>query len=130
MFIRKMLLSIAVLSAFAAPAFATNDAAFAGERGEAIYSGPFPGQVQQHSTRSRADVQREVQQARQNGSLNYVGDYPRAAAPYTAQAAPNLDRGATPTQMGAARGSDVNADGYRFVGGEMGYIYVGPRGTN
>lgn len=75
-------------------------------------------------------MQREVQQASQNGSLNYVGDYPRAAAPYTAQTAPNLAGRATTSQMGAARGSDVNADDYRFVGGEMGYIYVGPRSTN
>ena len=130
MFNRKTLLSMAVLGAFAAPAFATSNAALTGERGEATYSGPFPGQVRQHSTRSRADVQREVLQARQNGTLNYVGDYPRAAAPYAAQAAPNLAGGMTTAQMGAARGSDVNADGYRYVGGEMGYVYVGPRSTN
>lgn len=130
MFIRKTLLSLAVLGAFAAPAFAIDGAAFASERGEATYSGPFPGQAQQHSTRSRADVQREVHQARQDGSLNYVGDYPRAAVPYAAQTTPNPARGAATTQMGASRGSDVNADGYRYVGGEMGYIYVGPRGSN
>ena len=136
MFIRKTLVSIAFLGAFTAPAFAIDGAAFVGELGEATYGGPLLGQARQHSAKTRADALREVQLARQNGSLSYVDgaltavrDYPGASAPSAAYAVPRQDRAGT-TAMGSTRASDVSADGYRYVGGELGYLYVGLRRAN
>lgn len=114
MFIRTTLLSTALAAGLAVPAFGGVNA-FGGQYGEATY------QVQQPTDgqKTRAEVQAEVLRARQNRTLTYVGDYPAKA---TQRAA------GTPTsQMGAAGESGVSADGYRLVGGEIGYIYVGPR---
>lgn len=78
---------------------------------------------------SRADVIAAMREARANGTIA-VGDavgypYPLKAAPATAEAAPAA---APPDRkvMGASPAdADVTLDGYRFVGGEAGYIFVG-----
>ncbi len=44
MSIRKAIFAVAVLGAFAAPAFATSSS-YVSDRGEAAYSGPMPGDV-------------------------------------------------------------------------------------
>lgn len=121
MSIRKTLFSIALTGAFAVPAFAGINS-FGGEYGEATY------QVQQSTvgTKSRAEVEAEVLRARQDGTLTYIGGYPRGVSPGTAQPTTGISRAHT-SQMGAPAGSDVSADGYRTVGGEIGYIYVGPQ---
>lgn len=72
----------------------------------------------------------EVLLARQNGALAWVGDYP-------------VDRRVTPALSGSAMTSEsarrdfrmfqrnpVTNDGYRFIGGEAGYVYVGPPAVN
>lgn len=121
MFIRKTLFTIVLTGAIAAPAFAGINA-FGGEYGDATYLLPQPVT----SMKTRAEVEAEVLRARQGGSLTYVGDYPRGIILGTsldpaAAARPNT------SQMGTSAGSNVSADGYRLVGGEIGYIYVGPR---
>lgn len=127
MSIRKSVLSLALVGAISAPAFA---AGYVAERGEATYSGPMPGSstYQMPSANSRADVTREVLEARQNGTLGFEGDYPKAWN--TAQGGAT-DRTSTVTresvrqELRAFQRNPVTADGYRYVGGEIGYVFVG-----
>lgn len=133
MSIRKTLLSVALVGAFAVPAFAATSAGYVSERGEATYSGPVPGSVnyQTSNTTSRADVAREVTNARQNGTLTYVGDYPASWAVAKGGSVPTdsgLSRETVRTELQAFQRNPVTADGYRFVSGEIGYVFVG-RGT-
>ena len=94
MFIRKTLLSIALLGAVAAPAFAAGAAGYVSARGEAIYSGPPPG------------------------STTYQTPSANATAGST------LTREAVKKELQAFRRNPVTADGYRYVGGEIGYVFV------
>lgn len=83
----------------------------------------MPGAHAWSGTETRAQVQREVPQARSNGTLSYLGDYPPEQTMQGAAVS-------NPAAMGAPRampvGPDITHDGYRFIGGEIGYIYVGP----
>jgi hypothetical protein len=121
MSIRKTLFTIVMTGAFAAPALAGINA-HGGEYGDATYLLPQPVA----SIKTRAEVESEVLRARQGGSLTYVGDYPRGILLGSSRQATGAVRTST-REMGASAGSDVSADGYRLVGGEIGYIYVGPR---
>lgn len=134
MSIRKTLLSVALVGAFAAPAFAAGNTDYVSERGEATDSGPMPGSKQHMpSAKSRADVEREVLNARQNGTLTFVGegDYPASWAVAKGGLAPSnsaLSRESVRKELQAFQRNPVTADGYRFVDGEIGYVFVG-RGT-
>ena len=121
MSVRNTLLSIAIGFAFASPAFAIDGAAFVGERGEPTYGGP---PAHQDSATTRASVRDQVQSARENGTLRQV-DGSLTFAGESSQAAQRAPTAA----MGAAPASDVSSDGFRFIGGELGYIHVGPRGV-
>lgn len=78
-------------------------------------------------TLSREEVSAALREARSSGTVP-VGDavgypYPMKVAPATA-AAP----GATPTEtqvLGGPPDDGLTSDGYRFVGGEAGYIFIG-----
>lgn len=127
---RTTLLSLALLGAFAAPVFAAGGAGYVAERGEATYSGPMPGSTtyQMPSAKSRAEVHREVLAARQDGTLGFVGDYPKTLnAPNGANtlAGSKLTREAVKKELQAFQRNPVTADGYRYVGGEIGYVFVG-----
>lgn len=130
MSIRKTLLSVALVGAFAVPAFAAGNVGYISERGEASYSGPMPGSVtnEMPSAKSRADVEREVLNARQNGTLTYVGDYSASWAVPKGGVAPiasAVTRESVRNDLKAFQRHPVTADGYRFVNGEIGYVYVG-----
>lgn len=130
MSIFKTLLSVALVGAFAAPALAAGSLGYVSERGEATYSGPMPGSVnyQMPGALSRADVERDVLNARQNGTLSYVGDYPASWAVTKGGPAPThsaLTRESVRQELQAFLRNPVTADGYRFVNGEIGYVYVG-----
>ncbi len=127
MSVRKSILSLALVGAFAAPAFA---AGYATERGEAAYSGPMPGSTtyQMPSAKSRIDVEREVMTAAKNGTLGFAGDYPKVweiAKGGTTDVASTLTREAVKQELRAFQRNPVTADGYRYVGGEIGYVFVG-----
>lgn len=75
---------------------------------------------------TRADVIAATQQARIEGSIA-TGDaigYPylmKASSPGAVAGAPQ-----SPSQaLGGPPGDGLTTDGYRFVGGEAGYVYVG-----
>jgi hypothetical protein len=75
---------------------------------------------------SRADVISEIQQARRDGTLLPAGEaigypYPMKFGAGTATSAQVPES----TVMGAPQRSGVSLDGYRFVGGEAGYEFVG-----
>ena len=73
---------------------------------------------------TRAEVQAAMQQARIDGTIA-TGDaigYPFATKASTAQASAQPASGVT---LGGPPGDGLTADGYRFVGGEAGYVYVG-----
>ena len=125
MSIRSTLLSIALGAAFAVPAFAIDGAAFVDRQGAATYGGPL---AQQHSTATRADLRREVQAARHNGTLMRVDGSPVYDGQQTRAAARQLDRAPT-AAMGAAAASNISSDGYRDVGGEIGRVFVGAPGA-
>lgn len=128
MSIRKTVLSIALVGAFAAPAFA---AGYVSERGEATYSGPMPGSTtyQMPGANSRADVERELAAAKQNGTLGFVGDYPKAWETAKGGSSTNgvstVTRESVKQELRAFQRNPVTADGYRYVGGEIGYVFVG-----
>lgn len=75
---------------------------------------------------SRADVVAAMRQARSEGTIA-VGDalnypaYPMKVEPPAAQAGPS----AAGQVMGGPPDDGVTSDGYKFVGGEAGWIYVG-----
>jgi hypothetical protein len=75
---------------------------------------------------SRADVIAEIQQARRDGTLLPAGE--AIGYPFQLKVGP---AGATTAQipestvMGGPQRSGVSLDGYRFVGGEAGYEFVG-----
>jgi len=121
MSIRNTLLSIAIGFAFASPAFAIDGAAYIGDRGEPTYGGP---PAHQDSATTRASVRNQVQSARENGTLRQVD----GAIALPGQSSQTAQRARTAV-MGAAPASDVSPDGFRFIGGELGYIPVGPRGV-
>jgi hypothetical protein len=116
MSIRNTLLSIAIGFAFASPAFAIDGAAFVGELGEPTYGGP---PAHQDSATTRASVRDQVQSARENGTLRQID----GALTFS-----GVQRASTAV-MGAAPASDVSPDGFRFIGGELGYVPAGPRGV-
>lgn len=132
MSIRKTILSVALVGAFVVPAFAS-DTTSASSRGEAAYSGPMPGDTthEMHSDKTRADVVRDVQRARQNDTLRWVGDYPRATVgTWTAaalSAGTAVSRDSVRRDLQAFQQNPVTPDGYRFINGEIGDVYVGPR---
>ena len=73
---------------------------------------------------SRAEVQAAMQQARTDGTTA-TGDaigYPYAMKTSSAQASVQSSSSGT---LGGPPGDGLTADGYRFVGGEAGYVYVG-----
>ena len=126
MSIRKNILSVALVGAFVAPAFASGTP-YASEQGEATYSGPMPGDVihQMPGAKSRAEVVREVQLVRQNDTLRWVGDYPKNATVASANTGSTASRDSVRRELQAFQQNPVTADGYRFIGGEIGYVYVG-----
>ena len=133
MSIRKTILSVALVGAFVAPAFASGTT-YAPEHGEATYSGPMPGNVTQQmpGAKSRADVMREVLLARQNGTLQqgqatYSGPMPGVKNRADGAA---VSRDSVRQDPRAAQQNPVTADGYRFIGGEAGYAYVGTQTTH
>ena len=74
---------------------------------------------------SRAEVTDALLQARSAGTIA-VGDavgYPQVmkVSPPTVQTA----QPRAPTQVLGGPSQEVSGDGYRFVGGEAGYIYIG-----
>ena len=127
MSIRKSALSLALGAAIAAPAFA---AGYVSERGEATYSGPMPGSstYQMPSAKSRGEVKREVIQASKNGTLGFEGDYPKAwntAEGGARDGTSTVTRESVKQEQRAFQRHPVSADGYRYVGGEIGYLFVG-----
>lgn len=127
MSIRKSVLSLALVGAIAAPAFA---AGYLSEHGEATYSGPMPGSTtyQLPSANSRAEVEREVIAASKNGTLGFVGDYPKAwntAKGGAMDSTSTATRESVKQELRAFQRNPVTADGYRYVGGEIGYMFVG-----
>jgi hypothetical protein len=73
---------------------------------------------------SRSDVQAAMQQARTDGTI-VTGDasgYPYAMKTSGAQASTQASSSQT---LGGPPGDGLTTDGYRFVGGEAGYVYVG-----
>lgn len=91
-------------------------------------SGGAPGQWM--GQLSRADVKSATRQAQREGTIA-VGDavgypYPMKGTPDTQSA---QSRQTAPAQVMGGPPSDLSSDGYRFVGGEAGWILVGPQGT-
>ena len=73
---------------------------------------------------SRADVQAALQQARMEGTIargEAIG-YPYDMKTAPAHASASVSSGGA---LGGPPGDGLTADGYRFVGGEAGYVYVG-----
>lgn len=136
MSIRKAILAVALLGAVAVPAFATSSS-YVSDRGEATYSGPMPGDVIKEAPRGNSVVARS--------SSGYVSE--RGEATYSGPTPRNTVHQASDTNsraMGASLGmplsraqvlndlkdfqrNPVTADGYRFINGEIGYVYVGPK---
>lgn len=100
MSIHKTVLSFALLGALAAPGFAQAEGNYVSERGEATYSGPLPASAPQRMS----------------------GQTPRSMG---AASAPGLSREQVVQELAAFRRNPVTADGYRFVGGEIGYVFEG-----
>lgn len=100
MFINKTFLSFALLGALAAPSFAQADSSYASERGEATYSGPLPANVTQRVS----------------------GQTPRSMG---AASAAGVSREQVLQELQAFKRNPVTADGYRFIGGEIGYVFEG-----
>lgn len=105
MSIHKTLLSFAVLGILAAPGFAQAESPYVSEKGEASYSGPLPASVTQR----------------------VAGQTPRSmgAAP-----APGVSREQVLQELQAFKRNPVTADGYRFIGGEIGYVFEGRKSGN
>jgi hypothetical protein len=78
---------------------------------------------------SRADVIAATRDAQREGMIA-VGD--ALDYPFLMKVAPNMQL-AQPqppsAQVMGGPSSDVSSDGYRFVGGEAGWIFVGPPGV-
>lgn len=74
------------------------------------------------STKSRAEVKRALQAARQDGSLETGDDpdYPHA----TATSAPGKTRAEVKRELQAWEAYPVTADGYRERDGELGWVRV------
>lgn len=78
---------------------------------------------------SRAEVMAATREAQREGMIA-AGD--ALDYPLLMKAAPNVQLAQTQpaaTQVMGGPSSDVNSDGYRFVGGEAGWIFVGPPGA-
>jgi hypothetical protein len=80
---------------------------------------------------SRAEVIAALHEARINGTIP-VGEaigypYPFKSARVVTEALPT-DPVTVVTILGAGPDSDLTHDGYRFVGGEAGYVFVGRPG--
>lgn len=75
---------------------------------------------------TRAEVQAVMQQARMEGSIA-SGD--AIGYPYLTKTSSSLAQAAPAPSSAQALGGppadDLTTDGYRFVGGEAGYVYVG-----
>ncbi len=123
MSIRKSVLSILVLGAVVAPAFAGSHATVVnGEIGFIWHA--MPG------GKSSDEVRKELQTFQANpvtgdgyryigGELGYVYAGPKAG--------PGKSRDQVHKELETFQANPVTADGYRYVGGEAGYVYVGPK---
>lgn len=100
MSIQKTILSFALLGALAAPSLAQAEGSYVSERGEATYSGPLPV----------------------SSSPRLVGQSSRSMG---AASAPGLSREQVLQELEAFRRNPVTADGYRFIGGEIGWVFEG-----
>ena len=116
---RTLSFGIAIATALAAPLAAANSDGFKWIGGEAGYVyEPTP------STVTRAEVKADLEAARRDGTLrmsqgqrSYVPDQaPRAAFASTREQAKQA------AQLGQQRPND----GWNFIGGEAGWIYIGP----
>lgn len=135
MSIRKTILSVALLGAFAASAFAGSGTDYVSERGEATYSGPMPAKPTHPmpGAKTRAEVVREVQNAGGNDALGYVGDYPKSWGVATGgnpAMSSSRSRESVLQELQAFRRNPVTHDGYRVIDGEIGYVYVGRQTFN
>lgn len=77
---------------------------------------------------TRSEVQAAMRQARTEGTIatGEAMDYPYAAK--TPASSALATAGQAPVQvLGGPPGDGLTVDGYRFVGGEIGYAYVGHR---
>lgn len=125
MSIPKSVLSLVVLGAVVAPAFAGSDATLVdGEIGFIWHATP--------GGKSSDEVRKELQAFQANpvtadgyhyigGELGYVYVGPKAGS--------GKSRDQVLKELQTFRANPVTADGYRYVGGEMGYVYVGPKAT-
>ncbi len=125
MSIRKSVLSLVVLGAMVAPAFADSHVTFVdGEIGFIWHAVP--------GVKSSDEVRKEFEAFQANpvtadgyryigGELGYVYVGPKAG--------PGKSRDQVHKELQTFRSNPVTADGYRYIGGELGYVYVGPTAT-
>ena len=96
MSIRKTILSLALLGAVAAPAFA-NSSSYVSERGEAAYSGPMPGEMVKQTPRAASVFEGSGSgYASERGEATYSGPTPGNTA--------QRKSGANSRAMGASSG--------------------------
>jgi hypothetical protein len=108
------------------PSFSSTDAGSWAPQDTRVMGGP---PVQSSAKLTRADVTAAIHEARRNGTLLPAGEaigypYPYKFAPATAAA---MSPQESATVLGGPRRDGTTLDGYRFVGGEAGYVRQGIR---